>query len=66
MGGVLIIFSMDHTQIHPIGGHPFLASCHIISCFKIVTIENSVQDSNDSIFKRIQKIARFNYRILVD
>ena len=26
MGGVLFIFSMDHTQIQPIEGHPFLTS----------------------------------------
>jgi hypothetical protein len=62
MGGILIIFSMDHTQIQPIDGHPFLTSCHIIPCFKMVAIEHSVQASNDDAFKRIQKIARFNYK----
>ena len=39
MGGVLIIVSMDVTQIHPIWGHQFLTSCHIISCFKMATHE---------------------------
>ena len=61
MGGVLIIFSMDHTQIQPIGGRPFLTSCHIIPCFKMVALEHSVRASNDDVFVRIQKIARFNY-----
>ena len=39
MGDVLIIFSMNHTQIQPIRGHKFLTSCHIISCFKMATHE---------------------------
>ena len=60
MGGVLIIFSINNTQIQPIWGHPFLISCHIISCFKMVTLENSVQASNAGLLKCIQKIAWFN------
>ena len=64
--GVLVIFYMDHTKIHTIGGHPFLTSCHIISCVKMVTLENYVQASNDDIFKRIQKTTRFNYIRHVD
>ena len=66
MGGLMIILYMDHIQIQPIGGNPFLASCHIISCFKMVALENYVQGYNDDIFKGIQKIARFNYRRLTD
>ena len=66
MGGVLIIFSMDNTQIQPIGGHQFLTSCRIISCLKMAALENSVRASNDNIFKRTQKIAQFNYRRLID
>ena len=62
MGGVLNIFSMDPTQIRTIGVHQFMKSCHIIYCFKMVTRENSVQASNNDIFKFIQKIARFNYQ----
>ena len=50
MGGVMIISSIDNYHIHPIGGHKFLLSCHIISCFKMVTLENSVQASNDEGF----------------
>ena len=30
MGGVLIIFTIDHCQIQPIQGRPFLISCHVI------------------------------------
>ena len=64
MGGVPIIFSMHHNQIQKIWGRQFLTSCHIISCFKMVTPENSV--SNDDVFKRIHKFAQFNYLRLVD
>ena len=62
MGGVLFIFSMDHTQIQPIEGHPFLTSCHIIPCYKMILLKNSVRAHNDLNFKRIQEIARFNYK----
>ena len=62
MGGTLLIFSMDHTQIQPIEGHPFLTSCHIIPCFKMVNLKHSVRAANDEPFKRIQEIARYNYR----
>ena len=50
MSGVLITFSMGHTQINPIGGRPFLTS--------MVALENFARYSNDDIFKRIHKIAR--------
>ena len=62
-GGVLIIFSIDHTQIHPIRGCPFLTSCHVIPYFKMVTLENSIRAGNYVTFKRIQHIARYKYKI---
>ena len=62
MGGVVIFFPMDHTQIQPINGRPFLTSCHIIPCFKAVSLEHSVRAATDHAFIRIQKIARMNYR----
>ena len=66
MGGVMIKFSMDRTQIHKIGGCPFLTSRQIISCFKMFALESYARSSNDDIFKSIQKIAQFNYQRLVD
>ena len=57
---------MDCTQIQPIPGHPFSMKCHIFPCFKIVTLEYSVQDFNDDSFKRIQQIARYNHRDFID
>ena len=62
LGGVLMIFTMDHTQIQPIGGRPILTSCHIITCFKMVALKHSVRASGDEVFTRIQKIARYTYR----
>ena len=50
MGGVLLIFSTDHTQIQPIGGRPFLTSYNIVSCFKMVALEHSVRAHNDLVF----------------
>ena len=64
MGELLIIFSMDHKQIQPILGRPFLASFHIIPCFKIVSLENSVRAYDDDAFQRIQKVGRLNHKIL--
>ena len=60
MGGVLIIFSMDHTWIQPIHGYPCLTSYHIIPCFKMVALEHSVQASDDDSFQIIQQIGRLN------
>ena len=62
MGGSLLIFSMDHTQLQPIRGHPFLTSCHVIPCFKFVNLNHSVRASSDVHFQRIQEIARYNYQ----
>lgn len=64
MGGVLIIFTMDHTQIQPIKGRPFLTSCNMISSFRMVSLEKSVRASGDPKFMRLQQIARYNYKVL--
>ena len=66
MGGVLIIFTMDHTQIQPIGGRPFVTSCHFIPCFKTVALKHSVRASNDPSFQRLQQIARYNYQSFIE
>ena len=63
MGELLIIFSMDHTQIQPILGRPFLTSFHIIPCFKIVSLENTVWAYDDDAFQRIQKVGRLNHKM---
>ena len=39
MGGVIIISTMDHTQLQPVAGRPFLLSLYVITCFKMVKLE---------------------------
>jgi hypothetical protein len=63
-GGVLIISTLDHTQIRSIDGHPFLTSMNVISCFKMVELKTSVRASGDEAWKRIQHITRMNYQNL--
>ena len=36
MGGLLIICTLDHKQLQPVSGRPFLISAHIISCFRFI------------------------------
>ena len=66
MGGVLLLFSIDHSQIQPIEGRPFLISCHVIPCFRMISLDHSVRAANDDAFKRIQQIARYTYNKLLD
>ena len=60
MNEVLIISTMDHSQLHPVNGRPFLLSTHIITCFKIIKVECSVRTSSDQHFQRIQEIIRMH------
>ena len=62
-GGVLIIGTLDHTQIQPWEGRPFLTSPQLIPTFTMVNLEHSVRTSNANL-QRIQQIARMNYRDL--
>ena len=41
-GGVLVIGTMDHTQLQPVTGRPLLLSSLIITCFVMVKLETSV------------------------
>ena len=66
MGGSLIILSMDHVQIQPLRSHPFLTSCDVIPCFKVVSLNHSVIVSNDIHFQRIQQTTRYNYQRFVN
>ena len=62
MGGVLIIMSLDHSQLLPIEGRPFLTSVHVIPCIKMVCLQHSIRANEDAQLQRIQEIARMNYR----
>lgn len=64
-GGVLLIGTLDHTQIQPWEGRPFLTSPQILPCFKMVKLSNSVR-TNNAANQRMQQIARMNYKELQD
>jgi hypothetical protein len=59
-GGVLIISTMDHSQLEPINGTPFLLSTHILTSYNFVQLNHSVRASNDIPFQRFQVICRMN------
>ena len=60
-GGVVIIGTIDHTQLQPVRGRPFLTSSHAITCFRMVKLKTSVRAAGDPDFQRIQEIARMHY-----
>ena len=60
MGGLLFICTLDHKQLAPIDGSPFLVSPMILSCFEFVCLKESVRASGDPNLQRIQNIARMN------
>ena len=64
LGGVLIIGTIDHTQIQPIEGRPFLTATHMLSCWRMIALRNSIRASTDLNFQRIQEIARKSHREL--
>ena len=53
-GDVMFLCTMDHTQLAPIKGKPFLISSHIFSCFKMFTLEHSGRANKDLDFQRLQ------------
>jgi len=57
-GGIFEIGTMDHTQLQPVQGRPFLTQPHIISCYNMVELEHSVRAHNDYNFQRLQYITR--------
>lgn len=64
LGGVLVISTLDHTQIQSIDSRPFLTSSNLIPCFKMVALKLSVRAAADPFHFRIQQIARFNNKKL--
>ena len=60
LGGILFICTLDHKQLQPIEGRPFLVSPMVLSCFKFVSLTESVRASGDLNLQRIQNIARMN------
>ena len=67
MGGLLIICTLDHTQIQSFGrNRPFLTSSHIIPCYKMVNLSHSVRAFGDLKYQRLQYICRLHHRKLVE
>jgi hypothetical protein len=57
-GGVLLLGTMDHMQLPPVRGLPFLVSSHMMSCFQMVRVKQSVRAHGDLNYMELQKIAR--------
>ena len=67
MGGLLIICTLDHTQIQSFGrNRPFLTSSHIIPCYKMVNLSHSVRAFGDLQYQRLQYICRLHHRKLAE
>ena len=64
-GGVLILFTMDHTQLQPIKQLPVLTSSMMITCFQMFCLEHSVRAHNDIEYQRLQHITRMNPYVLI-
>ena len=60
LGGVFVISTIDHKQLPPIKGKPFLTSPHVLSCFDAYILKKSVRANNDKDLVRIQEISRMN------
>ena len=63
LGGVVIFGTIDHTQLQPVKGRPFLTSSHVITCFKMVMLTTSVRSFGDLPFQRLQEISRLHYKM---
>ncbi|KAL7538852.1 hypothetical protein ACHAXR_012264, partial [Thalassiosira sp. AJA248-18] len=64
-GGVLVIGTMDHTQLGAIEGWPFLLSSHILTDFVMIGLSHSVRAHGDEDFQRIQAITRMSPSVLM-
>ena len=60
LGGLLFICTLDHKQLPPINGKPFLVSPMVLSCFEFICLTESMRESGDHNLQRIQQIARMN------
>ena len=57
MGGLILIITLDHTEIQPLEGRHFLTLSHIITWFKMVALDFSVQ-VHEAAFYRIHEIVK--------
>ena len=59
-GGVVVIGTMDHTQLGAIQGNPFLVSSLILTNFNLVALRQSIRARGDEDFQEIQRITRIS------
>jgi predicted GIY-YIG superfamily endonuclease len=59
-GGVLLLCTLDHLQLRPIKGLPFLLSPHIVTCFEMVQLKHLVRSSQDPPLQQIIDICRMS------
>lgn len=57
-GGVTILGTLDHTQLHPIKQTPFLCSSHILGGYTFVQLKKSVRAHSDPDLQIIQALTR--------
>ena len=57
-GGCLIIGTLDHLQLCPISGKPFLLSPHVLTTFVMRRLKHSVRAARCPYQRRLNKIAR--------
>ena len=62
LGGLLIIGTLDHKQLPPVKGKPFMTSPHVLTSFAFTVLQHSVRASGDPDFQRLQNIARLHPR----
>ena len=55
-GGLLIIGSMDNSQIQPINQLPFLTSGLVLTSFQAIKLQHSVRAHGDLDFQRLQEL----------
>ena len=66
VGGVIIIITMDHTQLQPVEGSTFLLSRHVITCFKMLNLKTYVHAAVDEEFPCLKQIIRMYYRRYIE
>ena len=59
-GGVILIGTMDHTQLSTVSGRHVLLSTLMFTCFSMVVLNCSVRANNDDSFQRWQHIVRMH------
>ena len=59
-GGVMIIGTMDPSQLKPINQQPLLTSSLMLTCFVMFELKHSVRAHGDKDFQRLQAITRMD------